>query len=73
MKNMMGGAYCTCGDRRGFRQVLDEEICWKETTLMPVVGHRIRLKWIFKKWGKKAWTVLIWLRTWTGGVLLLVR
>jgi len=40
---------------------------------MPVVGHRIRLKWIFKKWGKKAWTVLIWLRTWTGGVLLLVR
>ena len=25
------------------------------------------LKCIFKKWGKKIWTELIWLRTGTGG------
>jgi hypothetical protein len=35
-----------------------------------VVGDRIRLKWILKKWGKKAQTGLIWLRTWTVGGLL---
>jgi len=27
---------------------------------------RIRLKWIFKKWGREAWTGLIWLRIGTG-------
>jgi len=31
------------------------------------VDGRITLKWIFKKWGGKAWTILIWLRTGTGG------
>ena len=31
-------------------------------------GNRpIILKWIFKKWDRKAWTGLIWLRLGTGG------
>jgi hypothetical protein len=31
---------------------------------------RIILKWIFKKWDRKAWTEFIWLRVRTGGGLL---
>ena len=31
---------------------------------------RILLKWILKKLDGEAWTVLIWLRTGTGGVYL---
>jgi hypothetical protein len=33
----------------------------------PGVDRRIILKWIFKKWDRKAWTGLIWLRLGTGG------
>jgi hypothetical protein len=35
-------------------------------------SHRgsIILKWIFKKWDRRAWTELIWLRIGTGGGLL---
>jgi len=28
------------------------------------------LKWIYKKWDGKAWTVLLWVRIGTGGGLL---
>jgi hypothetical protein len=34
------------------------------------VDGRIILKLIFKKWDRKAWTGLIWLRIGTGGGLL---
>jgi hypothetical protein len=35
-----------------------------------VIGGRIRLTWILKKLGEKAWVGLFWLRTWTGGGLI---
>jgi hypothetical protein len=31
------------------------------------IDERILLKWIFKKWGRKAWTGLIWLMMGAGG------
>jgi hypothetical protein len=31
------------------------------------IDGSIILKWIFKKWDRKAWTGLLWLRTGTGG------
>jgi hypothetical protein len=34
------------------------------------VDERIILKWIFKKWDRRSWTGLIWLRIGTGGGLL---
>jgi hypothetical protein len=33
------------------------------------VDDRTILKWIFKKYGGKAWTGLLWLKTGTGGGL----
>ena len=34
----------------------------------PGVDGKIILRWIFRKWDVWAWTVLIWLRSGTGGV-----
>jgi len=34
------------------------------------VDSRIKLRWIFKKWGGGTWTGLTWLRIGTGGGLL---
>jgi len=31
------------------------------------INRNLILKYIFKKWNKKAWTGLIWLRIGTGG------
>jgi hypothetical protein len=31
------------------------------------VDGRVTLKWIFKEWGREAWTELLWLRLGTGG------
>ena len=33
----------------------------------PDVGGRVILRWIFRKWGVRVWTGLIWLRIGTGG------
>jgi hypothetical protein len=33
----------------------------------PGVGERIILRWIFRKWGVRAWTGSIWLRIGAGG------
>jgi len=38
----------------------------------PGADVRIILKWIFKKWDRRVWTGLIWLRIGTGGGLLQV-
>jgi hypothetical protein len=34
------------------------------------IDGRIILKWLFKKWDRRAWTGLVWLRIGTGGGLL---
>ena len=39
----------------------------------PGVDGTIILKWIYRKWNLGSWTVLIWLRTGTGGGLLRMR
>jgi len=39
----------------------------------PGVDGKIILRWIFRKWGVRAWTGSIWLKIWTGCGLLCVR
>jgi hypothetical protein len=66
VKNKMGGACSTYGDRyiRRFRW---ESLKKREHVQDLIVDGRTHLICIFRKWDGKAWTGLIWLRIGASG------
>jgi len=60
----MGGACGTYGGRRGAYRVFGDV---ERPLERPMVGGRILLKWIFKRWNGETWTWLPWLWVETGG------
>jgi hypothetical protein len=68
-KNAMGGACGTHGGRRSAYRVLVWRTDGNRSLGRPTIDVRIMLKSIFKKWGGKTWTGLLWLGIGTGGGL----
>jgi len=61
-------------ERRGVYRVLVGKPEGKSHLEDPGVDGRIILRWIFCTWGgRRVWTGVIWVRTGTGGGLLLTR
>jgi len=58
------------GERRGVYRVWWGNLKERDDLGDRGIDGRIILKWIFTTWDVGAWTVLIWLRKWTGGGLL---
>jgi len=62
------GHVARMGQRRGAYRGLVLKSERKETTgKTPGVDGRIKLKFIYRKWDRKAWTGYSWLRIATGG------
>jgi hypothetical protein len=59
----------TVGERRGAYRTFLGDLKEGDHLEDPGVGERIILKWSSRS-GSGAWTILIWLRTGRGGVLL---
>jgi hypothetical protein len=62
----MGGAYSTYGGEDGWWENLREGDHLED----PGLDVRIILRWIFRKWGRGAWTRSTRFRIGTGGGLL---
>jgi hypothetical protein len=59
MKIEIGGACCTYGDRRGVYSVLWGDLTDRDHLEYLNKDGKTVLKWIFKKWDGKTWTVLL--------------
>ena len=55
------------GERGGTYRVLVGKPRERDHLGGPGLNGRIILRWIFRKWGVRAWTGSIWLRIGTGG------
>jgi len=62
----MGGTFSAYGGRGVYRVVVGK-LEGKNHLEDPYVDVRIILRWIFRKWGVRAWTETSWLRIGTGG------
>jgi hypothetical protein len=67
-KNKMGGAHGMYGGKGDVHIGFWWENLMERNHLEDLgIDSRVILKWIFKKWVREAWTVLLWLRIGTGG------
>ena len=73
-KNEMGGDCSAYGGRgEAYTGFWWGNLREREHLGDPGTDKRVKLRWIFRKWGVGAWTGSIWLRIGTGGRLLWMR
>jgi len=70
MKIETGGVSCTYGNKRGAYSVLWEDLTDRDHLKYLDKDGKVILKWIFKKWDGKVWTVLLCIRIGIAGGLL---